>query len=70
MKRSASAQAVLGLLTGTAFLGLAGWLALSMKGPDGLLSTDLTLYCLLTGSYGAWRILRSWMLWREAEENA
>ncbi|TCD48712.1 hypothetical protein [Chlorobium sp. N1] len=64
------APAIAGLLTGTAFLGLAAWLAFTMGGAEGGLGTDLTLYCLLTGSYGAWRILRSWMLWRQREENA
>ncbi|WP_049752378.1 hypothetical protein [Pelodictyon luteolum] len=70
MKRKHSAAAIAGFLTGTAFLGLAIWLSFAMAGVAGNHEEDLRLYSLLTGSYGAWRIFRSWMLWNGAQENA
>ncbi|KZK74058.1 MAG: hypothetical protein A3K90_07515 [Pelodictyon luteolum] len=70
MKPKHSLTAIAGVMTGTAFLGLAIWLSFAMAGVAGVHESDLYLYSLLTGSYGVWRIFRSWRLWNGAQENA
>ncbi|WP_232209735.1 hypothetical protein [Chlorobium ferrooxidans] len=69
MSRPLPVTMIVGTLLALCFIGIAAWL-LFFPGTIPLASReDLRLYALLTGAYGIWRLVRVWMVWKQAEEN-
>ncbi len=64
-----SAAMVTGMLLALTFLAIALSILLFPASVPAVARHDLQLYALLTGAYGIWRLIRVWMLWREAQEN-
>lgn len=61
--------AALDILLSLLFIGIALYVFFFADAPSGAARQDILLYSALTGAYGIWRLVRSVLAGKKAEEN-
>jgi len=60
---------VSGILAAITFISIALYILFFSSGMPALANENIKLYALLTGSYGIWRLIRVFFIWKEAQKN-
>jgi NhaP-type Na+/H+ or K+/H+ antiporter len=69
MIKSGAVSMITGILLSVIFIGIALYLLFIPDGAPHLSKDDLRRYALLTGSYGLWRFIRVFIVWKETKKN-
>jgi hypothetical protein len=59
----------LGIFTAITFVSFSLYILFFTDNVPNLNSNDIKLYALLTGSYGIWRFIRVFAVWKEGQNN-
>jgi hypothetical protein len=69
MTKSATASLVMGILVSMTFMGIALYFLFFTERVPPVANENIRLYAFLTGSYGIWRLIRVFAVWKEAQKN-
>jgi uncharacterized protein YneF (UPF0154 family) len=69
MTKITTASLVMGILVGMTFISIALYFLFFTDGVPPVANENIRLYALLTGSYGIWRLIRVFVVRKEAQKN-
>ncbi len=58
-----------GMLAASIFIGISLYLLFFSSEIHALANENIRRYAFLTGSYGIWRLIRVFFVWKEAQKN-